>query len=198
MPDHRNQPRHYQHHDDYRQPAAQPGYGPRGDYGPPPPPKKSKAPMFLIGGAVLVALIIIGAALGGGKNNSSDTTTATSTAAASAPAASVAAKATKAASGLSGYGQHPEDIKVTSCTAGDFGTLTAGLSVTNHSSKASTYAITVSFESADHKTQYGEGADFVSSLAPGQVGNSQALGSGTPPPGSALMCRLTQAQRTAA
>ncbi len=74
----------------------------------------------------------------------------------------------------------------------------ATLAISNKSSKPSTYSITVSFQSADGATQYGEGAAFVSSLAPGQKTVQAAQGTDDIPARSKIVCKVTSAKRTEA
>ncbi|WP_256790127.1 hypothetical protein [Frankia sp. AvcI1] len=75
------------------------------------------------------------------------------------------AKTSKPAAGPA----HAEDVTITACAADPTtGFAAAKVTVTNHSSKPSNYAITIAFESTDGKTQIGTGLVAVNNLAPGQ------------------------------
>ncbi len=64
---------------------------------------------------------------------------------------------------------HAEDVAITACAADPTtGFADAKVTVTNHSSKTSNYAITIAFESQDGTTQIGTGLVAVSNLASGQ------------------------------
>lgn len=63
---------------------------------------------------------------------------------------------------------HADDVKITSCAPDEYGYVQAGVTVTNTSSKPSTYSVTIVFESPDKATQIGTGLVFVDRLAPGQ------------------------------
>jgi hypothetical protein len=95
--------------------------------------------------------------------------------------------------------EHPEDVTVAGCIRDQTtGWAKAKLTVKNNSSKASSYAITVSFQSADGATQYGEGLAAVTSLAPGQTTTQEALGTSDIPAGAQFQCKVTSAKRTEA
>jgi hypothetical protein len=176
------------------QPYDQTSYPPPAPYSggpavPPPPRRKRHRIRNVILGvvALIVVIVVISAVAGGGKSKPS--------------AAATAASGTAAATGSvpGGALEHPEDVKVSTCERdATLGWPKAGVTIHNGSSKASTYAITVSFESSDGKTQYGEGAAIVSSLAPGQTTVQTAQGLTEVAANAPLVCTVTQATRTAA
>lgn len=93
---------------------------------------------------------------------------------------------------------HAEDIKITACANGGLGGPTATVVVTNHSSKASNYIVTIAFDSADGKTQLGTGDVAVNDLQPGQSSSPQTADSLSTTPGPAgFTCRLTDLTRYA-
>ena len=109
-----------------------------------------------IGLGVLVVLFAISAGAGEKKKSSNN----------AAPAS------------LSANSENPPaaDVVVDSCavSTNTFEGPEAKLSVTNHSSKTSNYAITVAFDSRDGGQQLDTGAALVQTLAPGQTTQTTA------------------------
>jgi hypothetical protein len=91
---------------------------------------------------------------------------------------------------------HSEDVAITSCAPDQAGFAAAKVTVTNHSSKASNYAITITFESADGKTQIGTGLVAVNGLAPGQQSNEDTSSLKEATPG--YTCKVSEILRYAA
>ncbi len=178
-----------------------PGWQPDPAWGPPPPgwqlwaddtPKRHTGRNVLLGvGAVLVLLIGIGAAVGG---NSSPKTPAgaspsTTVGPTSAPAPStttavavatttVPPTVTKTTPAVLGANEDAKkDVKITSCAKdATLGYVSAGVLITNHSSKPSNYLVTVVFESPDGSTQLGTGIAAANDLQPGQKAPETAAG----------------------
>lgn len=96
--------------------------------------------------------------------------------------------------------QHPEDVQVTGCQVDPAsGFLSATVAIRNGSSKTSSYAVQIAFQSPDKVTRYGDGYAIVNRLGPGQQ-TTQAV-SGLVKPQSAgqqFVCTVVSAQRTAA
>lgn len=92
--------------------------------------------------------------------------------------------------------QHSGDVKITKCGHDQFGDLDAKVKITNSSSKASDYVITIAFESQDGKQQIDTGTAFVDSLQPGQSSIQDA--GGTKAYKRPFKCVLSDAQRTQA
>lgn len=110
-----------------------------------------------------------------------------------------AAPAAPGAGGPSSVAEHPEDVRVGGCTRDPAtGWPVAELTVTNGSAERSTYSVTVSFQSADGRTQYGKGVVFVAQLAPGQGTGQEARGFVEVPEGAAFECAVVSAKRVAA
>ena len=85
-----------------------------------------------------------------------------------------------------------EDVEISECTTDGAGML-AKLTVTNNSSKRSTYSVDVTFESPDGATQYATGFTFVDAVEPGQTATSDAH-SLTEAPGE-FECRIVSVER---
>jgi hypothetical protein len=101
----------------------------------------------------------------------------------------------------SGTSDHPavEDVAISEC---DLATTSTELTVargtvTNHSSKASNYIITVAFESGGGATQYDTGTAFVNRLEPGQSTSFEAVSFQSEPPPTDTRCRLSEVDRFA-
>ena len=95
-------------------------------------------------------------------------------------------------------GAHPaaDDVKLKSC--GNEPTLDIGqpvVTVTNHSSKASTYAITVKVDSADGRTQVDTAYATVDHLGPGQSTDADAVMAKPIPTGA--VCKVAEVDRLA-
>ncbi|MFE6172168.1 hypothetical protein [Streptomyces sp. NPDC056464] len=92
---------------------------------------------------------------------------------------------------------HPPsaDVKITSCSVDSSTRLpSAGLEIHNHSSKASTYGISVEF--VDPKgTRVSEGAGLSLTVAPGQTVRTSA--GGTDQVTQKVTCRVTDVNRMA-
>ena len=72
------------------------------------------------------------------------------------------------ASSSSGYEQRPQDVTITTCAVRD-GRLDGAIKVTNRTSAESTYAVQVTFDSPDGRTQYDIGTTIIDDLAPGAI-----------------------------
>ncbi len=131
--------------------------------------------------AVLVILIVIGVAAGGSKKTDNPATgtmpAAVTTTVAAAPVTTAAATTTAAAARpttksapaiIGGNDEAKKDVTITTCAKDDAGFVDAKVLITNHSSKASNYLVTVAFESPDGTTQLGTGIAAVNDLQPGQ------------------------------
>ncbi|MFC8245701.1 hypothetical protein [Streptomyces chartreusis] len=92
---------------------------------------------------------------------------------------------------------HPpaDDVKVTSCTV-DSATrqATARVEIHNHSSKASTYAVTVEFVTANG-TRVSEGGTLSSTVAPGQTVRTEVGGADRVT--QKVTCKVTDVTRVA-
>lgn len=172
-----------------------PGYGPQqgGPQGPWGPPQKKKHTVrnVILGiiGLIVVIVIISSVASGGGSKKNDDST-----------AKSQGNTGTKNSSGSAqkSVTDHSEDVKITKCAKDPTTEFpTATVSVTNNSSKASDYSITVAFESSDGKTQYDTGLAAVSNLAPGQSTSQDASSLKTDVP-SGFTCKVASADRLSA
>jgi hypothetical protein len=69
------------------------------------------------------------------------------------------------------------------------------VNVTNNSSKASSYFITIVAESADGATKYDDTIVMITDLAPGQTMTEESIFTNEIPEGA--ICRVTEVQRTA-
>lgn len=88
-----------------------------------------------------------------------------------------------------------DDVVIDACTPGDEYRGLAELTVTNHSSKPSTYLITVGVSSADGSLLIDTGIASISGLAPNQATKQQALFSKAIPDGS--VCKVQSVSRFA-
>lgn len=121
----------------------------------------------------------------------------TATPGATGTAGKVTSGATPTASSSSGI-PHAEDVKITGCANSALGGPAATVVVTNHSSKASNYIVTIAFDSADGKTQLGTGEAAVNDLQPGQSSAPQSAQALTQTPAPAgFTCRLSDLTRYA-
>jgi hypothetical protein len=152
-----------------------------------PPPKQGGGKKWLIPVVLCLALavgaVVVGAILANNAGDEidkriSDITTTGTTAVPGGPA---------------GQADEVDDVAIEKCEKDPTtGWGTATIKVTNNSSKASTYTITIKFE--DGKTSYGTGAAFVDRLDPGQsttqkVASLQDFPSGT--------CKVAEVERFA-
>jgi len=145
--------------------------------------KKSHKLRWIILGVVALIVVISIATSSGGGSKSSSTSSPT----------------VQASTGSSGSKplQHASDVAITSCVPDSIGYAAAKVVVTNTSSKASNYVITVTFEAAGGATQVGTGLASVDGLLPGQKSVPQDVSSlQTAPAG--YTCRVTDATRYAA
>jgi len=158
-----------------------PGWVPPGYQQQPPPRKRRRKWPYVLGGLLaLIVVIGIASSSGGGKSSSS-----------SSPAV-------QSSTGSSGSQplQHASDVVVTSCVPDSVGFAAAKVVVTNTSSKASNYVITVTFESAGGATQVGTGLATVDGLLPGQKSVPQDVSSLQAAP-AGYTCRVTDVTRYA-
>lgn len=161
-----------------------PGWVPPG-YGPPPKKKTHKLRWALLGLLALFVVIGIANAAGGGGGGGGGKSSSTTPAVQSSSSSS------------SKPLQHASDVVVTSCVPDSVGYAAAKVVVTNTSSKASNYAVTVTFETAGGATQVGTGLATVDGLLPGQKSVPQDVSSlQTAPAG--YTCRVTDVTRYAA
>jgi hypothetical protein len=180
-----------------QQPAGQQPmpYGqPPMPYGPPPQKKRGMPKWVWAVGVVFVIVIIAVAAGSAGKKKNTDGTSA-----ASVPSTNPAASAPGAAAPAAkpNVPEHSEDVAITSCAPDPAtGFLAAGVTVTNHSSKTSNYAITIAFDSKDGKTQLDTGLVAVNDLNSGQSAPQTALGFSRAPAGG-YVCKVADITRYA-
>lgn len=99
-------------------------------------------------------------------------------------------------SGSSNEENPPEaDVTLDGCEPGEFGTVTVPLTITNHSSKASNYLITVEILDADG-TRLGEAFTAADAVRPDQTSKTEAIGTVTD--GDVDSCKLLQVERFSA
>jgi hypothetical protein len=144
--------------------------------------RKAQRPFYkkkrvIIPGVLLALFVAIGVTSGGGSNAPS--AVSAPSAPGEAPAAQApnsvpaqASAAPKAAAGVSSQGY--SDVAITSCATDDAGYAEAGVRITNNSSKASNYFVTVTFNSSDGTSQVGTGMVVVNSLQPSQHSDEKA------------------------
>jgi hypothetical protein len=131
--------------------------------------------------AVIVVIAVAIASSGGGKNEASGDSSAGSDNGISAGLGS------QDASG---------DVTNLDCGAPDaIGITYPKVTVTNNSSKASDYVITLVAESADGATKYDETPVFITNLQPGQTMTEEGMFTSELPSGA--VCKVTEVQRTA-
>ncbi len=142
-----------------------------------------KKKRFILGGLLL--LVVIGAAVGGGGNSSKDDTVDTSN---DTPSG--------VKSDFSTNDEHPPaaDVEIVSCKE-SYGTVNVALRVTNHSSKASDYTISVGVED-NAGTKIGDGFASTSNVNPGQVANVEGFATLTGDP-SSFRCLIEEVERFA-
>ena len=88
------------------------------------------------------------------------------------------------------------DINSLECGTPDaIGMTYPSVSVTNNSSKASDYFITIVAESADGATKYDDTIVMITGLAPGQTMTEEGMFTNELPEGA--VCKITEVQRTA-
>jgi hypothetical protein len=87
-----------------------------------------------------------------------------------------------------------EDVEISECTTDGAG-MVAKLTVTNNSSKRSTYSVDVTFESPDGADQFATGFTFIDAVEPGQKATGEAH-SLTEAPGE-FECRVVTVERMA-
>lgn len=127
-----------------------------------------------------------------GSNESTNTTAGSGAESSDAP--------TTAGSGQEEPGQTDEvdDVKITACAKDDtLGVAKATIEVTNNSSKASSYAIELAFETKDGATQIGTGSSFINSLNAGQK-KTEEVTSFEEPGDQEFNCRVVSVERLAA
>lgn len=95
-----------------------------------------------------------------------------------------------------GFHEPADDVKIAKCSSDSLGQLMASLTITNHSSKASNYLVTLVFESSDGSTQLDSSFASASELQPGQNTTVEAISFKDAP--GAFRCRITDVSRYAA
>ncbi|OHV40196.1 MULTISPECIES: hypothetical protein [Pseudofrankia] len=150
---------------------TQPGFQPPYGYPPPPPPVRRSTfrrllPLWIILGVLFIGLASCAIAIG------------------------VAAGHT-----VKLNGQHPEDVRVDSCTTDTAGALHATITVTNRTDRTASYVITVAFTAPDG-AQLTTGPAFIPRLGPGLAGREEVRGFTGQTVGGQVGCRITSAQRT--
>jgi hypothetical protein len=102
--------------------------------------------------------------------------------------------ATEGGSGGAGGGSDAgADVTVNSCERGEFGQVTAGLSITNSTDAAKSYLVTVSADGPDG-ARVAELNAASNSVQPGQTAMVDALGAATDPP-EGLTCTVVSVNR---
>lgn len=166
-------------------------------------PKKGKGAIGCL--SVIVVVLVVGA-IGAAASHKKPTS---NTPAPAAPAVVLASDGpaddtpaapafTEPAAPVDPDAAHPAmaDVTVNSCSIdGDTHWASCKITVLNHSSKTSNYIITMSAESPDHATKYGDMIAAVNDLAPGQSSPQTCQGFNDVPAGSISV--LTQVERYA-
>jgi hypothetical protein len=125
-----------------------------------------------------------------GSSGSSDTTSANESESTDAPSTE-----DTIGTGL-GSKDATADINSLECGTPDaIGMTYPSVSVTNNSSKASDYFITIVAESADGATKYDDTIVMITGLAPGQTMSEEGMFTNELPEGA--VCKITEVQRTA-
>jgi len=137
--------------------------------------RKAQRPLYkkkrvIFPAAFLALIIVIVAANSGGGKGAPSLVQAPAAASAAPPAQAAAAPKAAAPASSPGFA----DVAITSCAADEFGYAEAGVRITNGSSKASNYMVTVTFNSNDGTSQVGTGLVAVNSLQPGQHSDEKA------------------------
>jgi len=156
-----------------------------------------KKKRFILVGVLLLIIVISVAASAGKKSDKSTSTTTTAAAGGQAQGATTVPTTGTRSVVAPGSKSAADDVTVSTCTNDP--TLNIGsvkVKVTNHSSKASNYLITVTVSSADGKTQIDTGNAAVQSLNPNQSTVTDATVTKAVPAGS--VCKVSDVLRTAA
>jgi len=134
--------------------------------------------------AAIVVLIAIIASSGGGSDNAGDSKSSDSPSTEDTIGTGLGSKDASA------------DINSINCGTPDaIGMVYPSVNVTNNSSKASSYFITIVVESADGATKYDDTIVMITDLAPGQTMTEESIFTNDIPEGA--ICRVTEVQRTA-
>lgn len=134
--------------------------------------------------AAIVVLIAIIASSGGGSDKAGDSKSSDSPSTEDTIGTGLGSKDASA------------DINSINCGTPDaIGMVYPSVNVTNNSSKASTYFITIVVESADGATKYDDTIVMITDLAPGQTMTEESIFTNDIPEGA--ICRVTEVQRTA-
>lgn len=158
-------------------PPPPPNYGPPSNYGPPPayqPKRKTRFYqrwLFWVPAAIIVIIIASVSAGGSGSKNTASGTSPTTPAGTTPHGATHATSKAPSPSVSRGVGSKDAsgDVKIGRLTVDKvLGMPKVIVTVTNHSSKRSDYAITLALESADGRTQLDTADVFVQNLEPGQ------------------------------
>jgi len=187
---------------------GQPGYPPPGyptppAYVPPQPPKKKRHTGLIVTGIILGAIVIIAiiatAASGGKKSDASKTTTTAAqaaTPAATKPATTSAAPKSSASSVDKGAGSKDAsaDVTIGALDTSNQFAASVPVTITNHSSKRSSYFIELALESADGKTQLDTTPIIVNDLNPGQTSPQTGtfFATANPPAGAKVVLKSVQ------
>lgn len=136
---------------------------------------------IIIAGAIVLGAVVIGAATSG--HHTSSTTAPPTTPGISKGLGSQDASA---------------DIKLgAKWTDNGYGMITGTFTVTNHSSKRSTYFIDLALVSADGKTQYSTDLGTASNIEPGQTAVEKILMTPSEKVPASAVIKITGVQRTA-
>lgn len=146
-------------------------------FGAPQAKRRSRVGWWVAGG--VVAVVVVAAAVGGGGDDKN--------------AEQGTQQEVQSSSGDSL--DHREDVKITECANDEYGAVAAKVVITNHSSKPSTYNITVAFTTADG-TQVTTGYASADQLAAGQSSTPQPVVTGQTHDGS-FSCSVADAMRVA-
>lgn len=186
---------------------GQPGYPPPGyptppAYVPPQPPKKKRHTGLIVTGIILGAVVIIAiiatAASGGKKSDASKTTTAAqaTTSAATGPATTSAVPKSSASAVDKGAGSKDAsaDVTIGALDTSNQFAASVPVTITNHSSKRSSYFIELALESADGKTQLDTTPIIVNDLNPGQTSPQTGtfFATAKPPAGAKVVLKSVQ------
>jgi hypothetical protein len=143
----------------------------------------------------VVVVVVASSALGSGGSDSDNDSNSNSSGSSGSSSSGDSGTQDTIGTGL-GSKDATGDINSLDCgSADEIGFISPSVSVTNNSSKTSTYFITVVAESADGATKYDDTIIMITELAPGQTMTEEGLFTNDIPAGST--CKITEVQRTA-